>query len=81
MSDSRRMVDAHDHLCDLDRRPKPWPDDPDHEPVRRTLGVAYLRSAAALPLAGREPERTVAVGCVAAMPETRELLTWPRPPR
>ena len=74
MSDTLRLVDAHHHLWDLDRRPQSWLDDPGHEPIRRTFGADDLRSAATRPIAGRELESTVVVQCVASVPETRELL-------
>ncbi|WP_328825922.1 amidohydrolase family protein [Streptomyces sp. NBC_00252] len=74
MSDSRRLVDAHHHLWDLDRRRQPWLDEPGHEPIRRTFGTADLRSAATRPIAGRKPASTVVVQCTASLSETRELL-------
>ncbi|MEU6352334.1 amidohydrolase family protein [Streptomyces sp. NPDC047072] len=71
---SERLVDAHHHLWDLDRRPQPWLDEPGHEPIRRTFGRADLRAAATRPIAGRRLTRTVVVQCVTSVPETRELL-------
>ncbi|MFD9114740.1 amidohydrolase family protein [Streptomyces bottropensis] len=74
MSDTRRLVDAHHHVWDLDHRPQPWLDEPGHEPIRRTFGPDELRTAATRPIAGRTPGTTVVVQCVASVPETRELL-------
>ncbi|MFJ8114239.1 amidohydrolase family protein [Streptomyces sp. NPDC096132] len=74
MSDTRRLVDAHHHVWNLDHRPQPWLDEPGHEPIRRTFGVDDLRSAATRPIAGRQLDSTVVVQCVTSVPETRELL-------
>ncbi|MFJ9250991.1 amidohydrolase family protein [Streptomyces sp. NPDC101776] len=74
MSDTRRLVDAHHHVWDLDHRPQPWLDEPGHESIRRTFGTAGLRSAATRPIAGRQLDCTVVVQCVTSVSETRELL-------
>ncbi|MET8942764.1 amidohydrolase family protein [Streptomyces sp. NPDC004542] len=73
-SPAARLVDSHHHVWDLDRRPQPWLDEPGHEPIRRTFGPADLRAAATRTIAGRRLTSTVAVQCVASVPETRELL-------
>ncbi|MFE8977740.1 amidohydrolase family protein [Streptomyces cyaneofuscatus] len=69
-----RLVDAHHHVWDLACRPQPWLDEPGHDPIRRSFGTGELRTAATRPIAGRHLETTVAVQCVASLPETRELL-------
>ncbi|MFE0723376.1 MULTISPECIES: amidohydrolase family protein [Streptomyces] len=74
MPDTDRLIDAHHHLWDLERRPQPWLDDPGHEPIRRTFGPGDLRSAAGRPVAGRRLATTVAVQCVPSVDETRDLL-------
>ncbi|MFJ8110989.1 amidohydrolase family protein [Streptomyces sp. NPDC096132] len=74
MSEPLPLVDAHHHLWDLDRRPQPWLDEPQHEPIRRSFGSADLRAAATRPIAGRRLTGTVVVQCVTSLPETRELL-------
>ncbi|MFE0906548.1 amidohydrolase family protein [Streptomyces rochei] len=74
MPDTDRLVDAHHHLWDLERRPQPWLDEPGHEPLRRTFGPAELRSAADRPIAGRRLATTVVVQCLPSVDETRDLL-------
>ncbi|MFJ9241132.1 amidohydrolase family protein [Streptomyces sp. NPDC101776] len=76
MSDASpmRLVDAHHHVWDLDRRPQPWLDEPGHEPIRRTFAVGDLRAAATRTIAGRRLEGAVVVQCVPSVAETRELL-------
>ncbi|ULR55044.1 amidohydrolase family protein [Streptomyces deccanensis] len=74
MSELLPLVDAHHHVWDLDRRPQPWLDEPGHEPIRRSFGVDDLRRAVTRPVAGRCLTSTVAVQCVASVPETTELL-------
>jgi predicted TIM-barrel fold metal-dependent hydrolase len=72
--DTDRLIDAHHHLWDLERRPQPWLDEPGHEPIRRTFGPAELRSAADRTIAGRRLATTVVVQCVPSVAETRGLL-------
>lgn len=74
MPDTQVLVDAHHHVWDLDLRPQPWLDEPEHEPIRRTFGTDDMRTAATATLAGRRLECTVLVQCVASVDETRELL-------
>ncbi|GAA5210972.1 amidohydrolase family protein [Streptomyces thinghirensis] len=74
MPDTHRLIDAHHHLWDLQRRPQPWLDESGHEAIRRNFRVGDLRSAAGRPIAGRRLAATVAVQCVASVPETRDLL-------
>ncbi|MFJ7062915.1 amidohydrolase family protein [Streptomyces microflavus] len=68
------LVDAHHHVWDLARRPQPWLDQAAHEPIRRSFGTGELRTAATRAITGRYLETTVAVQCLASLPETRELL-------
>jgi predicted TIM-barrel fold metal-dependent hydrolase len=72
--DTDRLIDAHHHLWDLERRPQPWLDEPGHEPIRRTFGPAELRSAAERTITGRRLATTVVVQCVPSVDETRDLL-------
>ncbi|MFJ9380897.1 amidohydrolase family protein [Streptomyces sp. NPDC101455] len=74
MSDTRRLVDAHHHVWNLDHRPQPWLHEPGHESIRRTFDTADLRSVATRPIAGRQLDCTVVVQCVTSVSETRELL-------
>ncbi|WP_432584739.1 amidohydrolase family protein [Streptomyces sp. HD1123-B1] len=74
MPDLPRLVDAHHHVWNLDHRPQPWLDEPDHAPIRRSFGPDDLRSAATRWIAGRRLDTTVLVQCVASVTETRELL-------
>ncbi|MDX5569605.1 hypothetical protein PYK79_48820 [Streptomyces sp. ID05-04B] len=57
-------MDAHHHLWDLDRRSRPRPDEPGHEPIRRSFGTGDPRSDATRRIAGRPLTRTVTVQCV-----------------
>jgi predicted TIM-barrel fold metal-dependent hydrolase len=74
VSDTRRLVDAHHHVWDLDHRPQPWLDEPGHEPIRRSFGTADLCSTATRSIGGRRLGSTVVVQCVTSVAETRELL-------
>ncbi|MFJ9542729.1 amidohydrolase family protein [Streptomyces sp. NPDC101225] len=68
------LVDAHHHLWDLTERPQPWLDEPALAPIRHSFALGDLRSDATRPIAGRRPTATVAVQCMASVPETRDLL-------